>query len=30
MDEGLVLLLAWGEMLVVLGVLAYWTLRRRR
>ncbi|MBA2893131.1 uncharacterized membrane protein YjfL (UPF0719 family) [Nonomuraea soli] len=28
-DEGLVLLLAWGQLTVLLGVLAYFVLRRR-
>ncbi|MBB5782714.1 hypothetical protein AB0K16_57610 [Nonomuraea jabiensis] len=29
MDEGLVLLVAWGQYLALLGVLAYVLLRRR-
>ncbi|MFG6198630.1 hypothetical protein [Nonomuraea sp. JJY05] len=29
MDEGLVLLVAWGQYLVLLGTLAYLLLRRR-
>ncbi|MBB4704204.1 hypothetical protein BJ982_005748 [Sphaerisporangium siamense] len=28
-DEGLVLLLAWGQMLVLLGLLGYFLLRGR-
>jgi hypothetical protein len=28
-DEGLVLLLAWGQFLVLLGILGYFLLRRR-
>jgi hypothetical protein len=28
-DQGLVLLLAWSELLLVLVVLAYWVLRGR-
>ena len=30
MDQGLVLLVAWCEMAVVVGTLAYWVLRRSR
>jgi uncharacterized membrane protein YjfL (UPF0719 family) len=28
-DEGLVLLIAWGQLAVLLGLLAYFLLRRR-
>jgi hypothetical protein len=28
-NQGLVLLIAWAEMIAVVGVLAYWILRGR-
>ena len=30
MDQGLVLLAAWGQLLLLLGILAYLVGRRRR
>ena len=30
MDEGLVLLAAWAELALVVGLLAFWSLRRPR